>query len=123
RGWTMNLLLVGASFQTTPIDLRERLAFDGSKLPAALAEIYGRYGFEVVILSTCNRVEIYTARAGAALPPDADLLTEFLAEFHQIPLQELRPHLYDQVNADAVRHLFRVVASLDSLIVGEGQIA
>src|SRR5207247_7568775 len=58
RGWAMNLLMVGASVHNTPIELRERLAFDGSKLGAALAEINGRYGLEVVILSTCNRVEI-----------------------------------------------------------------
>jgi glutamyl-tRNA reductase len=119
----MNLLVVGSSFQNTPIALRERLAFDGPKLPAALAEINGRYGFEVVILSTCNRVEIYVARAGAHVPPDADLLAEFVADFHQVPLEELHSHLYDRAGADAVKHLFRVVASLDSLIVGEGQIA
>lgn len=119
----MNLLLLGSSFQNTPIEMRERLAFDGPKLAAGLAEINGRYGFEAVIVSTCNRVEIYTARAGAHVPPDADLLAEFLAEFHQVPQDALRSHLYDRVNADAVKHLFRVVASLDSLIVGEGQIA
>jgi glutamyl-tRNA reductase len=119
----MNLLLVGASFQSTPIELRERLAFDGPKLPAALAEINGRYGFEVVIVSTCNRVEIYTARSGAHVPPDVDLIAEFLAEFHGVPLQNLRAHLYDRTNEGAVKHLFRVAASLDSLIVGEGQIA
>ncbi len=119
----MNLLLVGTSFQNTPIDLRERLAFDGPKLMAALAAINGRFGFEVVIVSTCNRVEIYTARAGGHIPPAADLIAEFLAEFHQVPLKSLEDHLYDKVNADAVAHLFRVVSSLDSLIVGEGQIA
>ena len=119
----MNLLLVGSSFQNTPIALRERLAFDGPKLPAALSEINSRYGFEAVIVSTCNRVEVYAARAGARVPPDADLLAEFLAEFHGLPLPELRGHLYDRVNAEAVHHLFRVVSSLDSLIVGEGQIA
>ena len=119
----MNLLVVGASVHKTPIGLRERLAFDGPKLTAALAEINGRYGLEVVILSTCNRVEIYAARAAAAAAPDAELLKEFLAEFHQIPLQELRGHLYDRVDAAAVKHLFRVAASLDSLVVGEGQIA
>ena len=117
----MNLLLLGSSFQNTPIALRERLAFDGPKLLTALAEINGRYGFEVVILSTCNRVEIYAAHAGA--PPDAGLLAEFLAEFHQLPLADLRPHLYEEVSAGAVRHLFRVAASLNSQIVGEGQIA
>lgn len=119
----MNLLVLGASYKNTPIELRERLAFDGPKLPRALEEINTRYGFEVVIVSTCNRVELYVARAGAPVPPDADLLCEFLAEFHGLPLAEIESHVYDYVNADAVRHLFRVVSSLDSLIVGEGQIA
>jgi glutamyl-tRNA reductase len=119
----MNLLVLGASVHNTPIELRERLAFDGPKLAAALAEINSRYGLEAVILSTCNRVEIYAARADAEAPPDADLLREFLAEFHHVPLQDMRGRLYDRVNAGAARHLFRVVASLDSLIVGEGQIA
>ncbi len=119
----MNLLVVGSSFQNTPIAVREKLAFDGNKLPAALAAINSRYGYEVVILSTCNRVEIYTARAAAHVPPALDILAGFLADFHQMPVTNLRDHLYDQTNADAVRHLFRVVASLDSMIVGEGQIA
>ena len=65
----MNLLVLGSSFHNTPIELRERLAFDGPKLAAALGEINGRYGFEVVILSTCNRVEIYAARAGGQIAP------------------------------------------------------
>jgi glutamyl-tRNA reductase len=118
----MNLLLVGASVHDTPVELREGLAFNGPKLSAALAEISGRYGFEAVIVSTCNRVELYTARADAQAP-DAGLLKEFLAEFHQIPLQRLGEHLYERANDAAVRHLFRVAASLDSLVVGEGQIA
>jgi glutamyl-tRNA reductase len=119
----MNLLVIGSSFRNTPIELRERLAIDGPKLAAALAEINGRYGFEAVIVSTCNRVEVYVARAAGPAPPHADLLKEFLAELHGIPLPQLGGHLYDKTDADAVRHLFRVVASLDSLVVGEGQIA
>jgi glutamyl-tRNA reductase len=119
----MNLLLVGCSFHKTPVAIRERLAFGGTKLATALAEVNSRYGFEVVVLSTCNRVEVYTARAGGPVPPDTDLLAEFLAEFHGLSVASLRPHLYDRANADAVRHLFRVASSLESQIVGEGQIA
>jgi glutamyl-tRNA reductase len=119
----MNLLVVGCSFQNTPIALREQLAFDGPKLPAALAALNTRYGYETVILSTCNRVEIYTARSAAHVPPALDILAGFLAEFHELPLQTLSDHLYDSTDADAVRHLFRVVSSLDSMVVGEGQIA
>ena len=119
----MNLLLVGGNFRTMPIELREKLAFDGPKLPAALAELSARFGCEAAIVSTCNRVEIYMARAGASIAPDADLIAEFLAEFQKLPYDQIRPSLYALANQDAVHHLFRVASSLDSLIVGEGQIA
>lgn len=119
----MMLLVAGCSFRTTDVALRERLAFSEAALPAALDAITTRFDCEAVILSTCNRVELYLARPAAAMPLDEDLLAEFLGEFHKIPVQEIRPHLYLFRHADAVRHLFRVVASLDSMIVGEGQIA
>ncbi len=119
----MYLLAVGCSFRNTPVAVRERLAFGPDRLPAALAELGARYGCEAVILSTCNRVELYLARAEAAASPDAELIAEFLAEFHGLRVEAVRPHLYHHRNADAVRHLFRVTASLDSLILGEGQIA
>jgi glutamyl-tRNA reductase len=119
----MMLLTVGCSFRHTDVAVRERLAFDEVNLPQALNEISARYDCEVVILSTCNRVELYLARLTAAAPLDIDLMAEFLAEFHRVPLAEVRPHLHERTQAAAVHHLFRVVASLDSLIVGEGQIA
>src|SRR5262249_39663422 len=98
-------------------------AFEGAKLPVALDEISARYGCEVVVLSTCNRVELYLARADEHAVPDADLVSEFLAEGHKLPLAEVRGSLYQQTGPDAVLHLFRVAASLDSMVVGEGQIA
>jgi glutamyl-tRNA reductase len=119
----MLLLAVGCSFQQTPVELRERLALDGDKLGRALDELGQRYGCEAVIVSTCNRVEFYVARGDTALGPDAAMLAEFLAEVHGLPAQEIGRHLYQHTQADAVRHLFRVVASLDSMIVGEAQIA
>jgi glutamyl-tRNA reductase len=119
----MNLLVVGCSFRNTPVELRERLAFDGPRLSAALDELSARYGCEVAILSTCNRVELYLARPDASFLPDLELIGEFLAQFHGLDPDELKGHLYQFREADAVRHLFRVAASLDSLIVGEGQIA
>jgi len=119
----MKLLLVGCNYRTAPIEMREKLAFDGPKLPAALAELESRYGCEAVILSTCNRVELYLARAHDQPLPEPGVIAEFLCEVHQQPLASVQPLLYAPQNADAVRHLFRVVASLDSLIVGEGQIA
>jgi glutamyl-tRNA reductase len=117
------LVAVGCSYRNTPVELRERLAFDADKLRRALDELHGRYGCEAVIISTCNRVELYLARPGATIAPDAGLIAEFLAEMHGLPADQVRPHLYEHRNADAVRHLLRVAASLDSLVIGEGQIA
>jgi glutamyl-tRNA reductase len=119
----MRLVVIGCSFRSTPVGLRERLAFDADKLAMALDELGSRYGCEAVILSTCNRVELYLARESIQAPLDADLIAEFLAELHRVPPAEVRPHLYEREQQEAVKHLFRVAASLDSLIVGEGQIA
>jgi glutamyl-tRNA reductase len=118
----MMLLAVGCNFRQTPVALRERLAFDGARLVAALHEISARYGCEVVILSTCNRVELYLGSI-TPLGLDGELLAEFVSEFHRVPLDELRSCLYEHHLSAAVQHLFRVSASLDSMIVGEAQIA
>lgn len=118
----MRLLVVGCSYRNTPVAIRERLGFDDAKLARALGEINARYDCEAVIVSTCNRVELFVARPTAADPPDADLLIEFLGEFHSIPPGHFDHHLYRYRDAEAVQHLFRVNASLDSLIVGESQI-
>jgi glutamyl-tRNA reductase len=121
----MNLLTVGCSYRTAPVDIRERLAFRDAELTRAHTELDTGFDCEAVILSTCNRVEVYAAGVGEAgePAPDAEAVAAFLAEFHDMPPSALRPHLYVHRDADAVRHLFRVAASLDSLIVGEGQIA
>jgi glutamyl-tRNA reductase len=117
------LLVVGCSHRTAPVELRERLAFDADRHCRALDDLVARYGCEAVILSTCNRVELYLARRDAQDALGADLIGEFLAEFHQLSAAKLHPHLYEHQGGRAVRHLFRVTASLDSLVVGEGQIA
>jgi glutamyl-tRNA reductase len=119
----MILLTVGCSHRTAPVALREQVAFDQNKLARALDMLTARYGCEAVIVSTCNRVELYLARPDALLPLEGALITEFLAEFHQLSLAHLAPHLYEHRGSDGVRHLFRVAASLDSMLVGEGQIA
>lgn len=123
----MMLLAVGCNFRKTPVELRERLAFANEQLPRALAEINSRYGCEAAILSTCNRVELYlgwgVARPQSEKAFDGDLVAEFLGEWHKLPPGQFRPHLYESRDGEAVRHLFRVAASLDSMIVGEGQIA
>src|SRR6516164_4333636 len=117
------LTVIGCSFRNTPVAVREHLAFDGPKLARALDELNVRYGCEAVVLGTCNRVELYLARPEGTFLPDADLIAEFLSEYHRLPALEIRPHLYEARDGEAVRHLFRVAASLDSLIVGEAQIA
>lgn len=117
------VVVVGCSFRTAEVGLRERLAFDDARLARALDELAARYGCEAVILNTCNRVELYLARLTDMTCFDADLLAEFLAETSGLGVAALRPLLFEHRHADAVRHLFRVVGSLDSLIVGEGQIA
>jgi glutamyl-tRNA reductase len=123
----MMLLAIGCSYKTTPIEVRERLAFKDDQLSRAHTEICAGFDCEALILSTCNRVEIYAGcvRDDAKSPRelDAESIAEFFADFHNLPLAEVRPHLYIHRQAEAVRHLFRVAASLDSMIVGEGQIA
>lgn len=118
----MNLLTLGLSFRSATVDLRERLAFDQAKRDWAMSELASRYACESTILSTCNRVELYLAKPDGELP-SRELLAEFLQECHGVPAKTVDPHLIERHNAEAVRHLFRVTASLDSLIIGEGQIA
>jgi glutamyl-tRNA reductase len=118
----VKLLALGCSFRTAPVEVRERLAFTEATSAAALDEVVVRYGCEAVVLGTCNRVELYVARPGEPDAPDPDLLAEFLSETHGVPIERLKPHLYVHCDGDAVQHLFRVAASLDSLIVGEAQI-
>jgi glutamyl-tRNA reductase len=124
----MNLVAVGCSHTNTPVEVRERLAFSGDALPRALDDVMRRFGCEAVILSTCNRVELYLAQVldralGSEEQIDHDGLADWFARFHNKPVAEVRPHLYCHKQGDAVHHLFRVAASLDSLVIGEGQIA
>lgn len=117
----MRFLIVGVNHKTAPVAVRERLAFDQESLAAALKELRAREGVEEgLILSTCNRVEIaLTAQDGV----DACFAVDrFLAENRQVAPEWLYPHLYHYEDREAVRHLFRVAASLDSMIVGEPQI-
>jgi glutamyl-tRNA reductase len=113
----MQLALVGLSHKTAPVEVRERLAFTGEALRSALNSLVGRNGIaEAMILSTCNRVEV------VAESPDDRLIRDFLAEYHQIPPEILFKHLYSFKNTEAIRHVFRVTASLDSMMIGEPQI-
>lgn len=118
----MKILCVGVSHQSAPLEVREPLAFDRQTTARALADLRTRHdNAEFVILSTCNRVEVYCA-APAATAPDGDALLAEVASFHGIPADGLKEHAYRLEAAEAVRHLFEVASSLDSMVVGESQI-
>ena len=118
----MNIVLVGISHKTAPLEIRERLAFSEVRLRDALGELVDHDAVEEgLIVSTCNRVELLgSAPAGA----DRGLgrLMEFLCEFHNLNPAELNGHLYRHSDTEAVKHVFRVASSLDSMVVGESQI-
>ena len=119
----MNLRAIGCNVSSAAVGLRERLAFDAANTTRALAELNARFAAEAVILGTCNRVEIYLARTETVAPLHIPLMAEFLAEVHGVPAAQIAPHLYEHADAAAARHLFRVAAGLDSVVIGEGQIA
>jgi glutamyl-tRNA reductase len=113
----MQLAIVGLSHKTAPVEIRERLAFNGDLVRTALTSLVSReHVSEAMILSTCNRVEV------VAESPDDRLIREFLCDFHRIPHDDLSQHLYSYRNAEAIRHVFRVASSLDSMMLGEPQI-
>ncbi len=117
----MNLLLLGVSHHTAPVDLRERVDFSKRGIVTALRELALRPApSESVVLTTCNRSEIYVACRDPELAR-ADL-AGFMSRFHDVPETELAPHLYARTDGGVAKHLFRVAAGLDSLVVGEPQI-
>lgn len=117
----MHLLLLGVSHKTAPVDLRERLDFSSRDLGAAVEALGARASAaESVVLSTCNRSEIYVASGDPARAREE--IVDFLSEYHQLPRETFLPHLFAYDDAEAARHLFRVSAGLDSLVVGEPQI-
>ena len=116
------LLLVGLSHATAPLAVREKCAFTPQQREAALADLRQKFPeAEAVLVSTCNRVELYVARPVHGRPKTEEMV-QFISEFHGIAESELRPHLYDYSKREVVDHLFAVTASLDSLVVGETQI-
>jgi glutamyl-tRNA reductase len=117
----MRLLAVGLNHRCADVSLRERLAFDGPKLQEGLKALRALPEVqEVAVLSTCNRVEIYAA---AREPQQAaQAIKGFLSSFHQVPPEDIKDTLYVHTDQEAVRHVFRVASSLDSMVVGEPQI-
>jgi glutamyl-tRNA reductase len=119
----MNLRMVGCSHHTAPVEVRERLAFSREQAAEALARFRTRYPqAEAVLLSTCNRVELYFASDAADACPSHHEAVAFLAEFHGLDVDQVFNQLFEHTGEDFVRHLFTVAASLDSMVVGEAQI-
>ena len=119
------LVLLGINHNTAPIEVRERLAIPAERLADATRTLLHQPGVrEGLILSTCNRVELLTLQddAEAAPPQDKTDLLRFLHEYFAVPPHDIQPHLYEFREREAVRHLFRVASSLDSMVVGEPQI-
>jgi glutamyl-tRNA reductase len=118
----MSIILIGISHKTAPVGLREQLAFNESSIPEALAELVDHQTLdEAIIISTCNRVEII-ASTPASTQEGFERLLKFLCQHHKIQPESLDGHLYRRADAEAIRHIFRVAASLDSMVVGESQI-
>ncbi|ASK27001.1 glutamyl-tRNA reductase [Neisseria chenwenguii] len=112
----MQLTAVGLNHQTAPLSIREKLAFAAAALPEAVRNLaHSAAAGEAVILSTCNRTELYCVG-------DTEQIIDWLAQYHNIPAEEIRPYLYTFDSSETVRHAFRVACGLDSMVLGEPQI-
>ena len=117
----MNIVVVGLSHKTAPVEVREKISFSSDSLPEALKTITSKNGFsEGVILSTCNRVEVVAI--ASHIQDGIEELKKFMADFNNVPLESIENHLYSHTSEEAIRHIFRVGSSLDSMVVGEPQI-
>lgn len=115
----MALAVIGINYRTAPVEVRERLAFGPADLPGALAQVRELPGVnEAAILSTCNRTEIYCDLD----PPDNGEPVRWLGGYHGLAQRELAPYLFRHPEPETVRHLMRVAAGLDSMVLGEPQI-
>ncbi|BAY36173.1 glutamyl tRNA reductase [Nostoc sp. NIES-2111] len=117
----MNIAVVGLSHKTAPVEIREKLSIPEPQTESAIAQLTSYPHIdEVAVLSTCNRLEIYIV----AEETDHGIreVTQFLSEHSKLPVHSLRQHLFVLLHEDAVMHVMRVAAGLDSLVLGEGQI-
>lgn len=119
----MQLNLVGCNHHNTSVDIRERLAFNGDQVLDALAKLRDRFPrAEAVLLSTCNRVEFYTGCTDPNLCPTREQMVQFMADYHGLAHDEVAGQITAHTHEAAIRHLFSVAASMDSMVVGEPQI-
>jgi glutamyl-tRNA reductase len=117
----MNIIVIGLSHKTATVEIREKVAFSPNLIEKPLHDLIALDEIiEGVIVSTCNRVEIYATTRDIA--GGISRVKRFMADHHHIPLETLEPHLYSYHSEAAIRHVFRVASSLDSMIVGEPQI-
>ena len=120
----MHLQVVYCSHHTADLNIRERLAFaTETQLNRAYESLRSKFPqSEAVVISTCNRVEVYTAQEASEASPSQEQIANFFAEFHQVPLNNFVNDLLRSSGPEAVRHLFEVASSLDSMVLGEPQI-
>ena len=119
----MSILLIGVNHKTAPVEIRERLAFNDEACATGLRQLVdGDIVREGLIVSTCNRVEVVGATASDQLGFGAERITQFLDTSGHLPAGFIEAHLYHHTDEEAVRHLFRVASSLDSMVVGEPQV-
>lgn len=120
----MNVQVVYCNHQTADLSVREKLAFSSEDdLLRAYDELRERFpSSEHVVVSTCNRVEIYTAQEDASDAPTSAELATFFSDFHHVPVETFLGDLLERTGAEAVRHLFEVACSVDSMVLGENQI-
>ena len=119
----MSIVLVGVNHKTAPIEVRELLAFSDEACTDGLRRLVdGEIVREGLIVSTCNRVEILSATTSEQIEFGTERITEFLDSRNSLPQGFLDQHIYSHRDEEAVRHLFRVASSLDSMVVGEPQV-
>jgi glutamyl-tRNA reductase len=119
----MSIVLIGINHKSAPIEVRERLAFSDEACSAGLRSLVdGQTVREALIVSTCNRVEVLTETASGKLSDTTERVIQFLSRDEFLPRSFYETHLYTHTDDQAVRHLFRVTSSLDSMVVGEPQV-
>ena len=111
----MKLTVIGLNHQTAPLAIREQLAFAAAALPEAVRDLSVNAAAEAVILSTCNRTELYCVG-------DAEMIINWLAHYQGVNTDDIRPYLYTLGCSETIRHAFRVACGLDSMVLGEAQI-
>lgn len=116
----MHLTLIGLNHRTAPVELREKLSISGEQVPEALSALRAcERVSECLVLSTCNRTEVYACTPTRA---DDELIVSWMGECCRVDPTDFRPHLYSHAGHKAAEHLFRVAAGIDSMVVGEAQI-